>query len=68
MARIITLFTGKDGKQRMAMLRVGKTELLRPIQRLISLEVSSKDTLPMPERKPSQTCTRTRVIKSPQQF
>ena len=68
MAHIIRLFTGKDEKQHVAMLRVSKMELLQPIQCLILFEVSSKDTHLIPEPKPSQTFTRTRVIKPPQQF
>ena len=68
MACIIRLFTGKDEKQHVAMLRVSKMELLQPIQCLILFEVSSKDTPPMAKSKLSQTCTLTRVITLPQPF
>ncbi|GIX92523.1 reverse transcriptase [Caerostris extrusa] len=39
--RILELFQGKDSVERVARLRVAKGEIIRPIQRIYSLELSS---------------------------
>lgn len=49
MAVIVKLFPGRDGKIRVARVRVGKNEFLRPIQRLVPLEVTAVEPLSVPE-------------------
>eukprot|EP00117_Sycon_ciliatum_P021255 scpid12026/ scgid6192/ len=46
LARILQLHTGRDGRQRVAKVRVSGHELLRPIQRLVPLEISSRNESP----------------------
>ena len=38
---ILDLFPGRDGRSRVSKIKVGKREFLRPVQRLVPLEVSS---------------------------
>ena len=46
LGRIIELFPGRDGKRRVAKVKLSTSTLLRPIQRLVPLEVSSQDVAP----------------------
>ena len=46
LGRIIELFPGRDGKRRVAKVKLTTSTLLRPIQRLVPLEVSSQDVAP----------------------
>ena len=41
MARIMKIFSGRDGGKRVVLVRAGNREFLRPVQRLVPLEVSS---------------------------
>ncbi|GIX82169.1 reverse transcriptase [Caerostris darwini] len=45
LGRIIELFKGKDNVERVARLRVAKGEIIRPIQRIYPLELSSSEIL-----------------------
>ncbi|GIY77058.1 reverse transcriptase [Caerostris darwini] len=45
LGRIIELFKGKDNAERVARLRVAKGEIIRPIQRIYPLELSSSEIL-----------------------
>jgi hypothetical protein len=50
MGRIIELFPGKDGESRVAKVKTSTGVLIRPLQRLYPLEVtSSSEFLPVPE-------------------
>ena len=40
LGRIIKIFTGADGKERMVKVKTSKGELLRPLERLYPLEIS----------------------------
>ena len=44
MARVIELLPGKDNRVRVVRLRTSHGELLRPIQRVYPLEVSSRES------------------------
>ena len=46
LGRIMELFPGRDGKRRVAKVKLSNSTLLRPIQRLVPLEVSSQDVAP----------------------
>ena len=39
MGRVLNLYPGKDGRVRVARVKVGGSSMLRPIQRLVPLEV-----------------------------
>lgn len=58
LGRIIELIHGKDGKVRLVKLQTSHSEILRPIQRIYPLEVSSSDgaenTFPNPAVKEAQ--------------
>nr|XP_042913562.1 uncharacterized protein LOC122273592 [Parasteatoda tepidariorum] len=45
LARVIELFPGKDNVQRVAKLRVASGEIIRPLQRIYPLELSSIDNM-----------------------
>ncbi|GIY80926.1 DUF5641 domain-containing protein [Caerostris extrusa] len=45
LGRIIELFKGKDNVERVARLRVAKGEIIRPIQSIYTLELSSSEIL-----------------------
>ncbi|GIY28124.1 DUF5641 domain-containing protein [Caerostris darwini] len=45
LGRIIELFKGKDNVERVARLRVAKGEIIRPIQRIYPLQLSSSEIL-----------------------
>ncbi|CDW61248.1 hypothetical protein TTRE_0000969501 [Trichuris trichiura] len=46
LARVERLIPGQDGEPRIAMVRTATTQLMRPLQRLYPLEISSSETLP----------------------
>ncbi|GIY52693.1 reverse transcriptase [Caerostris extrusa] len=58
LGRIIELFKGKDNVERVARLRVAKEEIIRPIQRIYPLKLSSSDILnDVPVRVKDSSCT-----------
>jgi len=46
MGRIVEMYPGKDGKCRVARVRIGQSTLLRAVQCLVSLEVRDPDEAP----------------------
>ena len=73
---IVELFSGRDKRQIIANIRTAKGEVLRPIQRLVPLEVASDNVKALqvdgksdqPQAKGETQRTRTRVIHKPKRY
>ena len=66
LGRIIDILPGKDGKVRVARVKTMYGELIRPVQRLFPLEMSSTDSIPLQEH--VKKTRRGRVVKLPSKF
>ena len=57
MAKVVAFLPGRDSKQRVARISLGSTELLRPVQRLIPLEVVDEQEEAPSQPQPPDTST-----------
>jgi len=69
LGRVLELFPGRDGVERVARVKTATGEILRPVQRLYPLEMSQEDSISDLTREvESEKTRRGRVVKIPSRY